>query len=64
MVAFIADVFTGFDLDIVGVEGEEQHADQGDVVEGVFAKGFGERIGAKVADDRHALLGNVGPVFG
>src|SRR5208283_1139880 len=25
-VAFIADVFTGFDLDVVGVEGEEQHA--------------------------------------
>jgi hypothetical protein len=62
--ALIANVVTGFNVDIVCVEGEEQHADEGDVVEGVFAKGFGERIGAKVADDRHALLGNVGPGFG
>src|SRR5208282_2821469 len=56
-------VVTGFDLDIVGVEGEEQQADQSDVVEAVFAKGFGERIGAEIADDRHALLGNAGPGF-
>ena len=62
--ALIANVVTGFNVDIACVEGEEQHADQGDVVEGVFAKGFGERIGAKVADDRHAFLGNVGPGFG
>jgi hypothetical protein len=57
-------VVTGFDLDIVGVEGEEQQADQGNVVEAVFAKGFSERIGAEFADDRHALLSNVGPGFG
>jgi hypothetical protein len=62
--ALIANVVTGFNVDIDRVEGEEQHADQCDVVEGVFAKGFGECIGAKVADDRHAFLGNVGPGFG
>ena len=47
----------GLDRDVVGVESEDEQADQGHVVAGVDLEALDQRLGAQRADDLSSLSG-------